>query len=889
MRSPALVSSGVARQFLSIFAFVALIVAGGCNNATTISSTDIVGPALAITSTHTGNFSIGQQGATYTVTVTNTGTTSTDGTMVTATDALPSGMTLASMAGTGWTCTANTCTRTDVLAAGASYPAITVKVNVLPTAISPEFNQVSVSGGGSIVLIGTETDSTTINTSSLAIASAHSGSFTQGQQGVYTVTVSNASTANVVATIGTVTATETLPAGMTLVSMSGTGWTCATLPSCTRSDVLAPGASYPPITATVNVAANAATPETNNVNVSGGGSAAGTGSDPTTILALGSGGPASVQITNPQSQPIPLGTGGIVNFIAAITSGANGVGVNWTVNGIAGGNSTVGTITSSTTGATQQAMYTAPATVPGTGGTIAIAATYAGAGAAQASATVSLVANVDSNLTAGQYVFETRGFQANGLPIGMVGTFTSNGTGGLSSVLIDTTVVQSGGDSTFTSKVAWNGTYAMDTPTHGLIHLTLASNAAVQMNFGFAFSSENNSLLVELDPPFGSSTFGSFSSANASAFTVQPGGVNGAYVFELDGPNGGSGGDSNVGMIGQMTIAPVGNSTTSGTIAGSFIDNSADTGTFVSPSTVTMDNDGSGHGTIALTLSSGGGTPPTVSFYVSSSGRIYILESDSNSNVKVGTLRSQTVPSGGFTTSNALTSAMLFEAIGVNSNTGHASVILGGFSPSSTNPTTQVVGEYDANDGGTVPGGSPVQLTGTWTVVSSTSGQGTLTFTNGATTVVSFAFFLRNAGQGVLLEQPVSGITESRSGSFVPQTEPSGGFTNSTFNGISVPAGTLETVRPSSVNGVAAANFTTSGATGATDFSLLLNGYAIGGAGVFATNITDSVRGRGALSAISGTIFGATSCVFYSVDSATAILIPINSAIVEPVIVKIGN
>ena len=41
--------------------------------------------------------------------------------------------------------------------------------------------------------------------------------------------------------------------------MSGPGWTCDTRRhvSCTRSDALATGASYPAITLTVNVAANA--------------------------------------------------------------------------------------------------------------------------------------------------------------------------------------------------------------------------------------------------------------------------------------------------------------------------------------------------------------------------------------------------------------------------------------------------------------------------------------------------------------------------------------------------------------------------------------------------------------------------------------------------------
>ena len=142
----------------------------------------------------------------------------------------------------------------------------------------------SASGGGAATTSATGTDATIINTPDLAIASTHSGSFVQSQQGVYTVTVSNPTGATVVPTIGTVTATDTVPSGMTLVSMSGTGWTCTTLPNCTRSDALAVGASYPAITVTVNVNANATTPENNSVSVSGGGSPAGTGTDSTIIL-----------------------------------------------------------------------------------------------------------------------------------------------------------------------------------------------------------------------------------------------------------------------------------------------------------------------------------------------------------------------------------------------------------------------------------------------------------------------------------------------------------------------------------------------------------------------------------------------------------------------------
>jgi uncharacterized repeat protein (TIGR01451 family) len=120
---------------------------------------------------------------------------------------------------------------------------------------------------------------------SLSIAKTHTGSFAQGQQNAtYMLTVSNA--ANARPSTGAVTVTETVPSGLTFVSMSGPGWTCAA--ACTRGDALNPGSSYPPITVTVMVAANATSPQINMVSVSGGGSAAATASDPTTIVPAGS-------------------------------------------------------------------------------------------------------------------------------------------------------------------------------------------------------------------------------------------------------------------------------------------------------------------------------------------------------------------------------------------------------------------------------------------------------------------------------------------------------------------------------------------------------------------------------------------------------------------------
>lgn len=230
-------------------------------------------PDLAIAGTHTGNFRQGQTGAAYQIAISNDGDLPTTGS-VTVTDSLPSDLTATAMSGTGWTCTLSTltCTRSDVLAAGAAYPLIILTVNVSDVAQAFVTNAATVSGGGEVNTFNdTSNDNTAITQlPDLAITKTHSGSFSQGQTGaIYTLTVSNAGNAS---TVGLVTTKDALPVGLVAAAIGGTGWTCAlnTL-TCTRSDVQAAGGSYPPITLVVKVASNAATSLTNSATVSGGG------------------------------------------------------------------------------------------------------------------------------------------------------------------------------------------------------------------------------------------------------------------------------------------------------------------------------------------------------------------------------------------------------------------------------------------------------------------------------------------------------------------------------------------------------------------------------------------------------------------------------------------
>ena len=73
----------------------------------------------------------------------------------------------------------------------------------------------------------------------LTIEKSHTGSFTQGGTGTYTLAVSNA---GVDPSYGTVTVADNPPADLTVTDMSGSGWSCDTpTATCTRSDALAAG------------------------------------------------------------------------------------------------------------------------------------------------------------------------------------------------------------------------------------------------------------------------------------------------------------------------------------------------------------------------------------------------------------------------------------------------------------------------------------------------------------------------------------------------------------------------------------------------------------------------------------------------------------------------
>src|SRR5262249_60202564 len=102
----------------------------------------------------------------------------------------------------------------------------------------------------------------------LTITKTHSGDFVQGSTGNnYTVTITNSGAGDKLAG-QSVSVTDAPPSGLTVTAMSGTGWTCTTLPTCTRSDVLTATSSYPASRVAGAVSSRATSPQLKSNSVS---------------------------------------------------------------------------------------------------------------------------------------------------------------------------------------------------------------------------------------------------------------------------------------------------------------------------------------------------------------------------------------------------------------------------------------------------------------------------------------------------------------------------------------------------------------------------------------------------------------------------------------------
>ena len=137
-------------------------------------------------------------------------------------------------------------------------------------------NQTPVAGAGATGAILTVL-APDLSTSTISDSGSPTGTFAQGDQGqTFTVTVNNKAAAGT--SNGPITAAFSITRGLlnpVAGFPNGSGWSCTGL-VCTNSNALAAGTSLGALTVTINVDANAASPQTLSVSIYGGGTAAAT-------------------------------------------------------------------------------------------------------------------------------------------------------------------------------------------------------------------------------------------------------------------------------------------------------------------------------------------------------------------------------------------------------------------------------------------------------------------------------------------------------------------------------------------------------------------------------------------------------------------------------------
>jgi uncharacterized repeat protein (TIGR01451 family) len=247
-----------------------------CTVTATVTNGDSGQPQLTLAKTATpSSFAVGQTG-TYTLQLSNSGTSSTVGT-ITISDPLPSGITTtATPSGTGWNCAASTattvtCTTTTVFLPGSNAPPISVPVAIAVGTTSPAVNTASASGGGDASCPAAThcqgTTSTPINAPLLDLSKVLQGNLVVGVSSNYVLTVTNNGQAATLA--GTVT--DTIPTGLTIGTLPAGCSAAGQTVTCALPAGIAPGnmVSY-----TIPVTPQASTNGqslTNSATVSGGG------------------------------------------------------------------------------------------------------------------------------------------------------------------------------------------------------------------------------------------------------------------------------------------------------------------------------------------------------------------------------------------------------------------------------------------------------------------------------------------------------------------------------------------------------------------------------------------------------------------------------------------
>ncbi len=319
----------------------------------------------------------------------------------------------------------------------------------------------------------------------LSMSKSHGGgNFTRGTTASYTLQASNV---NTTATSGLVTVNDTLPLGVTPTSASGTGWTCSVsgqTVSCTRSDSLVGGGSYPPITVNINVAQSAPATVTNNAVIAGGGDVSplnDTGTDVAPVVST-----ADLSVTD-AGTPNPVAAGSNITYTQVVTNNGPSAADNATL---------VAPIPTNTT----LVLFTPPSgwscLTPGSGGTGNVVCTDVNL-AGSTNATFTMIVQVNAGTANGTVITDTVSVSSS-----VNDPNTANNTASVNTV-VGTTAK---GELTVSNSASPNPVQAGNNITYTQTVTNTGSAAATGATF--SESTPANTTFVSITPPAGWSCTG---------------------------------------------------------------------------------------------------------------------------------------------------------------------------------------------------------------------------------------------------------------------------------------------------------------------------------------------------------------------------------------------
>ncbi|HUA16584.1 MAG TPA: C25 family cysteine peptidase [Verrucomicrobiae bacterium] len=313
----------------------------------------------------------------------------------------------------------------------------------------------------------------------LTLGKSHVGNFTRGSNASYTIPVSNVSAYG--ATSGLVTMNDTLPVGLTPTNATGTGWTCSASGqtiSCTRSDSVVAGGSYPSITLNAAVAQTAPATVTNTATIGGGNEANLLNDMATDVANVVSS--ADLSVTDAAS-PNPVAAGSNITYTQVVTNNGPSAADNATL---------IAPIPTNTTLVSMTAPAGWSCASPGSGGTGNVVCTNVNM-AALTTGTFTLIVKVNSGTANGTVIADSVSVNSS-----IADPNSANNTA-TASTLVGT----SGPDLTVTNSALPNPVQAGSNITYTQVVTNTGSSAATTATF--TESTPANTTFVSITPPAG--------------------------------------------------------------------------------------------------------------------------------------------------------------------------------------------------------------------------------------------------------------------------------------------------------------------------------------------------------------------------------------------------